>query len=920
MNRKHADDGERKRHDEDESLRRRWDAGEGGGDSDQGEAFAHLASALRDLVSLMKAALLEAIADAESAEEITYHGFDGRLLSQSGSRSTYQFTLKTYWDISDNARIVIKDLARTTVADARVISHEATSLMLVTGSVLPREYLAHLLLIEDKAWLLKKELQALSHLQETTAQFGAKTLGLIPVKSGTKAVRGKLGTFVPHPHQERAIAHGLGSEKTIIVGPPGTGKTATLSDLICRYLRLGLSVLVVSHTNIATDNAFIRLVHAMIGSQKADLRSLMEQGLVVRAGEPRHVALREGTYHGLTVDALADARVGQMAEESTWLEQRASDLEKQIDQAERDLRWCEQAWQGERDRLLLQIEGLEQGVLTNRQLQDEQEKKDRTFFVTQAQTRAKAQEELDTLTAEERRLNAERATYVRQQEQSARKWRAATTELQEVQAMGWWQRTFSKWRTYDEEAQAVRIEAHRQDWVAKGQNVAQVDAALTINRSQQKQPKDTIARSEQEEQERRDSIKRFPSPYGKKIKQLEQQLTQLREALTQGEQPAARLKAQIEAATSEQARTRARLSDIKLEQEAQRTRIIAEAQLIATTVTSVYLNARLLEREFDVVVIDELSMISVIGVLLVVSRARQHMVGAGDPMQLPPVVVLRHEEQAPLAREWLGMDLFAHLGISIFDAIGGAKECVLLTEQGRSHPAIIAPINHFVYQDMLTSRAETMQTPGVGPYPQWPLMLVDTTGSKAQCVKLSKEKPRENKYHARLAVTIAQQVLASLPPCAPEDDPTIPRVAIVAPYRSQVNLTLRKLRQAGIAHLVHVGTIHTVQSLEFPVVIFDTVEAPGGPTPWEFTFNVVLDEHRMATGATRILNVAWTRAKQKLIVIAHRKRLQAALPRDGQDAAKTQRLLWDLVEWAARAGCTTSAEYIDPDLYNEEQE
>ena len=347
-----------------------------------------------------------------------------------------------------------------------------------------------------------------------------------------------------------------------------------------------------------------------------------------------------------------------------------------------------------------------------------------------------------------------------------------------------------------------------------------------------------------------------------------------------------------------------------MEQEAQRTLIIAEAQLIATTVTSVYLNARLLEREFDVVVIDELSMISVIGVLLVVSRARQHMVGAGDPMQLPPVVVLRHKEQAPLAREWLGKDLFAHLGISIFDAIGGAKECVLLTEQGRSHPAIIAPINHFVYQDMLTSRAETMQTPGVGPYPQWSLMLVDTSGSKAQCVKLNREKPRENKYHARLAVTIAQQVLASLPPFAPEDDLTIPRVAIVAPYRSQVNLTLRKLRQAGIAHLVHVGTIHTVQSLEFPVVIFDTVEAPGGPSPWEFTFDVVLDERSMATGATRILNVAWTRAKQKLIVIAHRKRLQAALPRDGQDAAKTQRLLWDLVEWTARAGCTTSAEYM----------
>ena len=183
-------------------------------------------------------------------------------------------------------KIVIKDLERTTEVDARVISHEATSLMLTTPSVLAPEYLPHLLMIEDKTWLLKKQLQAVGSLRETIAEMGAKTLGLVPVKSGTKAVRGKLGNFVPHPHQKRAIAHGRGLEKTLIVGPPGTGKTTTLSDLICRYLQQDLSVLVVSHTNIATDNAFIRLVQAMLGSQEADLRILIEQSLVVRAGEP----------------------------------------------------------------------------------------------------------------------------------------------------------------------------------------------------------------------------------------------------------------------------------------------------------------------------------------------------------------------------------------------------------------------------------------------------------------------------------------------------------------------------------------------------------------------------------------------------------------------------------------------------------
>jgi superfamily I DNA and/or RNA helicase len=563
---------------------------------------------------------------------------------------------------------------------------------------------------------------------------------------------------------------------------------------------------------------------------------------------------------------------------------------------------------------------LEKEALSNQKLKEEQEEHDRFYFATQAEIRKSAHNELNELEAEIKRLQEERKTHVQQQEHHADQWRSATKELQDVQAMGWWKRTFTKWRSYDEAAQAARVEEYRLNWIEERQKIAKVDDTLTTSRGQQRKMKDIINQSEKEERKRIDDSRQVLLPYVKKIEQIDQQLAPLKAALVQAEQRIIGLEVQIEAATTERARIEAHLTDIKIEQETQRSRIIAEAQLIATTITSVYLNSRILEREFDVVVVDELSMISVIGVLLVVSRALQHVVGAGDPMQLPPVVVLEHEERAPLAREWLGKDLYSYLGISIFDAISGAKECVLLTEQGRSHPAIIAPINHYVYQDMLTSRAETMHALGIGPHPEWPLMLVDTTGSKAKCVKPSRDRSRENKYHARLAVTIAQQVIASLPPLSPEEAPTIPRVAIVAPYRSQVSLMLRKLRAAKIAHLVHVGTINTVQSLEFPVVIFDTVEAPGGPSPWKFTFDTTLDKHAMATEATRKLTVAWTRAKQKLIVIAHRKRLQDALPHYGQDPAKKQRLLWDLVEWAVREGYTTSAEYIDADQYNEEQE
>jgi hypothetical protein len=189
---------------------------------------------------------------------------------------------------------------------------------------------------------------------------------------------------------------------------------------------------------------------------------------------------------------------------------------------------------------------------------------------------------------------------------------------------------------------------------------------------------------------------------------------------------------------------------------------------------------------------------------------------------------------------------------------------------------------------------------------------VDTSGTEARCFKPRPKQPRENVYHARLAVILARQALESLPPRPSTDDPTVPRVAILVPYRSQMALVQKKLREAQLAYLVHVGTINTVQSLEFPVVIFDTVEAPG-IRPWPFTFDRIFDDHQMATDATRKLNVAWTRARYKLIVIAHRQHLHAHLPHHPEeDPVKKQRLLVDLVDWTAREGCISASHLLDP--------
>lgn len=62
--------------------------------------------------------------------------------------------------------------------------------------------------------------------------------------------------------KKRAVSSALGSEEIHIVkGPPGTGKTAFITELVAQFLRAnpGRRVLIVSQTHVAVDNALIRL-------------------------------------------------------------------------------------------------------------------------------------------------------------------------------------------------------------------------------------------------------------------------------------------------------------------------------------------------------------------------------------------------------------------------------------------------------------------------------------------------------------------------------------------------------------------------------------------------------------------------------------------------------------------------------------
>lgn len=83
--------------------------------------------------------------------------------------------------------------------------------------------------------------------------------------------------------QNQAFNQATSERITFIWGPPGTGKTETLSSIALEYIEDGKRVLMLSYSNVSVDGALLRI------ARKADL----EPGCIIRYGYPRSTELLE---------------------------------------------------------------------------------------------------------------------------------------------------------------------------------------------------------------------------------------------------------------------------------------------------------------------------------------------------------------------------------------------------------------------------------------------------------------------------------------------------------------------------------------------------------------------------------------------------------------------------------------------------
>ncbi|HWP63730.1 MAG TPA: AAA domain-containing protein [Candidatus Binatia bacterium] len=286
---------------------------------------------------------------------------------------------------------------------------------------------------------------------------------------------------------------------------------------------------------------------------------------------------------------------------------------------------------------------------------------------------------------------------------------------------------------------------------------------------------------------------------------------------------------------------------------------VASARILFATLPKAAVDETIHRRSFDAVLVDEASMAVPPQVVFAASRARRRLAVFGDFRQLPPIVA----SPTPTTQFLLGRDAFDLAGIpAAIDAGREPADLSMLRVQYRMHPRIRRLVSDFAYLGRLEDgprvAAETGPIAARPPFPGQPVVLLETEPIGARswldAHRTSRWSPMSAVWAARFAHELAR---------GGSD------VALLSPYRPQTAVLATLVRAMGLRESVTTGTIHRFQGAERAAVVLDLADARPLRPPGTLL--------RGATGA-RLLTVAASRARGKLVVLAARALLAAPGP------------------------------------------
>lgn len=289
---------------------------------------------------------------------------------------------------------------------------------------------------------------------------------------------------------------------------------------------------------------------------------------------------------------------------------------------------------------------------------------------------------------------------------------------------------------------------------------------------------------------------------------------------------------------------------------------LKKKQLVATTLAKVCTSELFYNISYDAVVVDEGSMAGIPYMLLMAGKSKQHLIVAGDPMQLPPIAITDH----PKSRDFLEQDIFTYVSKSestedLFNWHDfNPNFTSFFDTQYRMKDDLAGVISSVFYEGRLKS-GKPADGRDLDNGESFSVALIDSAKYNPVLEQESGEKGFKpvNEVHMRLI----EESVKRLTKNHPSED-----IGIIVPFRNSVYKVRNYLWEKGYRE-VEVGTIHTFQGREKPVIIFDTVMSGEWQNGGMRHYSVrPFDEKKNGLSVPRLLNVAFSRSKELLVIIA----------------------------------------------------
>lgn len=306
--------------------------------------------------------------------------------------------------------------------------------------------------------------------------------------------------------------------------------------------------------------------------------------------------------------------------------------------------------------------------------------------------------------------------------------------------------------------------------------------------------------------------------------------------------------------------------------------VLNRCSVAVAPVSSLYVGEELIG-DWDVVVLDEASMINLPQAVLAAATARHRLVIAGDFMQLPPAATA----PATIARTPSLSAFLPRTQRVILEARDDqTPRCVgILTEQMRMARPICALVSAFAYAGEMRGGAKSQFDPIWG---RWVVVDTGSLGPRAEIPAGTQS--RLNTTNLNVAAQLVRELRVRHPEAS---------IRVVTAYVEQ-SAALKRAHDGGRLDAL-VRTIHRGQGGESDIVVLLLDDAQGAAVS-KF-FSPQRDERLQA----QLLTVAVSRAREQCLIVADVKHLRTF------GGAPVQKLL----ELAAEHGTTLEARDLFPD-------